>query len=56
MATLRTAEVEDLLTVLSHVDDNDTAYNLLEDLFTIREIRETSQRLAVARMLDAGKP
>lgn len=28
----------------------------MEDLFTIREIRETSQRLAVARMLDAGKP
>ena len=53
---LRTAEVEDLLSVLSGVRDNDTAFNLLEDLFTIREIRETSQRLAVARMLDEGKP
>ena len=29
-------------------------FALLEDLFTIREIRESSQRLAVARMLDAG--
>ena len=56
MSDLRTAEVEDLLTVLAGVRDNDTAFELLEDLFTIREIRETSQRLAVARMLDAGKP
>lgn len=56
MSNLRTAEVEDLLTVLAGVRDNDTAFELLEDLFTIREIRETSQRLAVARMLDAGKP
>lgn len=56
MSNLRTPEVEDLLSVLSGVHDNDTAFNLLEDLFTIREIRETSQRLAVARMLDAGKP
>ncbi len=56
MSNLRTPEVEDLLSVLAGVRDNDTAFNLLEDLFTIREIRETSQRLAVARMLDAGKP
>ena len=56
MSNLRTAEVEDLLSVLVGVDNNDEAFNLLEDLFTIREIRETSQRLAVARMLDAGKP
>lgn len=56
MSNLRTSEVEDLLSVFSGVQDNNTAYNLLEDLFTIREIRETSQRLAVARMLDEGKP
>ena len=56
MSDLRTAEVEDLLKVLVEVKDTDTAFNLLEDLFTIREIRETSSRLAVARMLDAGKP
>lgn len=56
MSNLRTAEVEDLLRVIAGVDNEDTAYALMEDLFTIREIRETSQRLAVARMLDAGKP
>ena len=45
---------DDLLRVLSAMDDPDEVFTLLEDLFTIREIRETSQRLAVARLLDAG--
>ena len=55
MGDLRTPEVEDLLTVLATLDDKDTLYALLEDLFTIREIRESSQRLAVARLLADGK-
>lgn len=55
MADLRTPEVEALLDVLAGIDDKDALYALLEDLFTIREIRESSQRLAVARMLDSGK-
>ena len=55
MADLRTPEVDDLLAVLTAIDDGDTMFALLEDLFTIREIRESSQRLAVARMLDGGK-
>lgn len=54
MSELRTPEVEDLLTVFSKIQDKDDIFLLLEDLFTIREIRETSQRLAVARQLDAG--
>lgn len=52
---LRTEDVEALLDVLSSIDDKDTLYALLEDMFTIREIRESSQRLSVARMLDEGK-
>ena len=44
MSELRTPEVEDLLTVFSKIQDKD-------DIFLIRE---TSQRLAVARQLDAG--
>ena len=56
MSELRTEEVENLLEVLVGVSDTDAAFALMEDLFTIREIRETSQRLAVARLLDAGKP
>ena len=55
MADLRTREVEDLLCVLSEMTDRDELYHLLEDLFTIREIRETSQRLGVARLLSEGK-
>lgn len=55
MADLRTSEVEDLLDVLAAIDDKDVLFALLEDMFTIREIRESSQRLAVARMLDQGK-
>lgn len=55
MNDLRTKEVDDLLHVFASLDDEDTIYALLEDLFTIREVKETSQRLAVARLLDAGK-
>lgn len=55
MADLRTPDVEALLDVLAAIDDKDTLFALLEDMFTIREIRESSQRLAVARMLDEGK-
>ena len=55
VADLRTPEVESLLDVLVAIDDKNTMFALLEDLFTIREIRESSQRLAVARMLDEGK-
>ncbi len=51
---IRSADVEDLLRVLSQMDDKDQIYALLEDMFTIREIRESSQRLAVARLLDKG--
>ena len=56
MSNLRTPEVEDLLEVLSSMSDKDQLYALCEDLFTIREMKETSQRLSVARLLDAGKP
>lgn len=56
MADLRTPEVDDLLSVLASLDDEDTIFMLLEDLFTPREIKETSQRLAVAGLLAQGKP
>ena len=55
MADIRTADVDDLLTVLATLDEPDDVFSLLEDLFTVREIRETSQRLLVARLLAAGK-
>lgn len=55
MSDIRTKEVDDLLCVLAALDDEDVIFALLEDMFTIREIRETSQRLAVARLLSSGK-
>lgn len=55
MSDLRTPEVEDLLTVLAGIEKNDDAYALLEDLFTVREIKDISQRLSVARLLKEGK-
>ena len=54
MEQLRTPDVEVLLRVFAALDDEDTLYALLEDMLTIREIRECSQRLAVARLLDEG--
>ena len=56
MDTLRTPEVNELLTVLSELKDPDTIYALLQDLITVREIRDTSQRLQVARMLAKKNP
>lgn len=56
MSDLRTKQVEDLLEVLVGITDKDVMYSLLVDLFTIREMKETSQRLAVASMLRQGQP
>lgn len=55
MGELRTPEVENLLNVFASIDDPDEIFNVLEDLFTVREIRETSQRLEVAGRLNAGE-
>ncbi len=55
MSGLRTPEVENLVYALAKLDDPDAVFALLEDMCTIREIKETSQRLDVARLLAAGK-
>ena len=52
---IRTAEVEQLLEALVALDSTDALYAFLKDLCTVREIQELSQRLQVARMLDAGE-
>lgn len=54
MPDLRTKEVDDLLNVFAAITDPDDVFALLEDLFTVREIKDTSQRLDVARMLRQG--
>lgn len=52
-SNIRTPEVEALLGVLAATIDPDDIFNLLQDLCTIREITEMSQRLEVARLLAA---
>ena len=46
--------MEDLLEVFAGLTRPDDVFALLEDLFTVREIKDTSQRLDVARMLRMG--
>ncbi len=48
---LRTQLVENLLEALASMQDADEVYALLQDLCTVREIAEMSQRLEVARLL-----
>ena len=48
---IRTQLVDNLLSVLATMDSEDEVYAFLQDLCTVREISEMSQRLEVARML-----
>lgn len=52
---LRTPEVERLLEAFLSLRTPDEVYAFLVDVATVREIHDLAQRLAVARMLDAGE-
>lgn len=52
---LRTPEVEELIRALLALETPDEAYAFLQDVCTIREIKDIAQRLSVARMLAAGE-
>ena len=56
MATskLQSELTDELVRALLSLDDEDESYRVLEDLCTVREVRDLSQRLAVARLLRAG--
>ena len=49
---IRTELVEHLLDVFAHTQDPDTIYAILQDLCTVREITEMSQRSEGASYLD----
>ncbi len=51
---LRTPDVEALLAAFGSLRSADEVYAFLQDVATIREIQDMAQRLAVARMLQAG--
>jgi TrpR-related protein YerC/YecD len=52
---LRTPDVEALLAAFGSLATDDERYAFLQDVATIREIKDLAQRLEVARMLDAGE-
>ena len=52
---LRTPEVDALIRALLSLDDPDEMYAFLQDLCTVREIKDMSLRLTVARMLEVGE-
>lgn len=52
---LRTPDVEALLEAFGALGTADERYAFLQDVATIREIKDMAQRLEVARMLDAGE-
>lgn len=51
---IRTELVDNLLGAFAQIDEKDGVYALLQDLCTVREITEMSQRLEVARLLAQG--
>ncbi len=51
---LRTPEVDSLIAALLALETPDETYAFLQDVATVREIRELAQRFAVAKMLAAG--
>lgn len=51
---IRTDAVEELLEVFARTSSADEVYSLLQDLCTVREIADMSQRLQVARLLAQG--
>jgi TrpR-related protein YerC/YecD len=52
---LRTSDVERLLEAFLSLETTDQLYAFLLDVATVRELHDLAQRLAVARMLDAGE-
>ena len=55
MESLHTPAADRLFEALLRLSSKEECYALFEDLCTIREIRDLSQRFEVAEMLAAGK-
>lgn len=49
---LRNPQTEQLVKALLLLEDEEECFRFLEDLFTIREVRDLAQRLEVAQMLE----
>lgn len=51
---LKSEQADNLAQAILALQNEDDCYKLFEDLFTIREIQDLSQRLEVARLLQAN--
>ena len=51
----RTGDVDELIAALLRIEEPDEAAHFLRDLCTLGELRDLSQRWAVARRLEAGE-
>ena len=54
MSSWHTQNTDELCRALVSLQSVDECYAFLDDAFTIKEILDISQRLAVAKMLDKG--
>ncbi len=55
MASLHSDDIDHLFAALLTLETVEECYRFFEDICTIRELQDISQRLAVARLLKAGK-
>ncbi len=55
MAKIHTPEIERLMEVILNLDTKEEALSFFEDICTIKEIQDMSQRLQVAEMLHQNK-
>lgn len=49
------AQLEALKRVLANIDDESKIGDLLDDMFTYKEVRDAASRLEVAKLLSEGK-
>ena len=51
---IRTQEVEQLFEAILQLKDTEECFEFFEDLCTMKEVHDLSQRLEIARLLDEG--
>ncbi len=55
MGNMHTPEVERLVKAILNLETEEECYNFFEDICTIKEIQDMSQRLQVAELLNQSK-
>lgn len=55
MGNMHTPEVERLIRAMLNLETEEECYNFFEDICTIKEIQDMSQRLQVAELLNQNK-